>query len=441
MNRENNKRKIVVYSHDTFGLGNIRRMLVIAQALVESDPNTSVLILSGSPMLHAFRIPPQIDYIKLPCLTRTMKGDYEAKFLDLDFEQILRLRSNLIQSSILDFDPDLILVDKKPFGVGDELANALGELQRIGHRAKMVLLLRDILDSPESTIRIWQKNGYHRAIQSFYDQVLVVGSPEVFDLRKEYKFPSESHDKVRFCGYIAREASGSSKQQLRQQYGFGDEKLVLITPGGGEDGYQLLKCYLQGLRMKKGVEDTKTLVICGPEMIESQRNHIQSMVAGCPSVVLQTFTDDMMACMDAADLVISMGGYNTICELLTLRKRAIVVPRVMPVQEQWIRAKRMSQLGLLRAIHPEKMTPSILMKTVQEELSQVNVHPQSLYQINLNGLSGVCDSIFRLMNDTQAVKNSAVTHKQINTRRANQQNQRPVTGWRWGGHECSIHTS
>ncbi len=417
MNTQNQKRKIVVYSHDTFGLGNIRRMLVIAQSLVESDPNTSVLILSGSPMLHAFRIPPQIDYIKLPCLTRTVKGEYEAKFLDLDYEQILRLRSNLIESAILDFDPDLILVDKKPFGVGDELAGALGKLQRRNHRAKLVLLLRDILDSPESTIRIWQKNGYHRAIQSFYDQVLVVGSPEVFDLRKEYQFPSESYDKVRFCGYIAREAGRSSRQQLRQQYGFGDERLVLVTPGGGEDGYQLLKCYLQGLRLQKDVEDTKTLIICGPEMIESQRNHIVALIDGCPNIIVQNFTDDMMACMDAADLVISMGGYNTVCELLTLHKRAIVVPRVMPVQEQWIRAERMANLGLLRAIHPEKMTPSILMATVQDELSKLNVHPRSLYQINLNGLSGVCDSINQLMDNDQNAGDS----KQIKFRPANQQ--------------------
>lgn len=439
MNRENIKRKIVVYSHDTFGLGNIRRMLVIAKALVESDPNTSVLILSGSPMLHAFRIPPQIDYIKLPCLTRTVKGDYEAKFLDLDVGQILRLRSNIIQSSIIDFDPDLILVDKKPFGVGDELANALGELQRRGHRAKLVLLLRDILDSPESTIRIWQKNGYHRAIQAFYDQVLVVGSPEVFDLRKEYQFPRKSHDKVRFCGYLAREAGRSSRQQLRQQYGFDDARLVLVTPGGGEDGYELLKCYLQGLRLQPHDELTKTLVICGSEMIESQRSHIQALADACPSVVLQTFTDDMMACMDAADLVISMGGYNTVCELLTLRKRAIVVPRFAPVQEQWIRAERMSRLGLLRTIHPHEMTPTLLMDTVQEELAQVDVHPYHSYDINLNGLSGVCDSINRLLDDGQD-KAGSIVNKQLKADGL-VNNQKPGMRWQWGGNGHSIRVN
>lgn len=331
-----------------------------------------------------------------------MQGGYESKYLDLSYEKMLRLRSNLIQSAIIDFDPDLILVDKKPFGVGDELAGALEELQSQGHRAKLVLLLRDILDSPESTIRVWQKNGYHQAIQAFYDQVLVVGSPEIFDLRKEYDFPNESHEKVRFCGYISREAGRTSRQQLRLQMGLGDERLILVTPGGGEDGYQMLKCYLQGLRSQKNMGNTKTLVICGPEMIESQRNHIQALINECKNVIMQSFTDDMMACMDAADLVISMGGYNTVCELLTLRKRAIVIPRVLPVQEQWIRAERMAKLGLIRAIHPEQMTPSGLMDTVGEELSKVNVHPQNLYHLNLNGLPGVCSAINQLMGSEKA---------------------------------------
>jgi predicted glycosyltransferase len=429
MNGENKKKKIVVYSHDTFGLGNIRRMLVIAQSLVEPDPNTSVLILSGSPMLHAFRIPPQIDYIKLPCLTRTMKGDYEAKFLDLDNGQITRLRSNLIKSSIVDFDPDLILVDKKPFGVDDELAGALEELQRQNHRAKLVLLLRDILDTPESTIKVWLKNDYHGAIQAYYDQVLVVGSPEIFDLRKEYEFPAQSHDKVRFCGYIAREGGRTSRQQVRQHYGFGDERLVLVTPGGGEDGYQLLRCYLQGVQAQNHHETTKTLVICGPEMIETQRNHIAALVEQCPNVVLQNFTDDMMACMDAADLVISMGGYNTVCELLTLRKRAIVIPRVMPVKEQWIRAERMAKLGLLRTIHPHEMNPQMLMETVQEELDKTNIIPSSPYKINLNGLSGVCSSINELMANNQ-YSGSLANDKQINMRPIKSKH---VSAW--GSHE------
>lgn len=390
-------KKIIVYSHDTFGLGNIRRMLSIAKALVDSDPNVSVLILSGSPMLHAFRIPDRIDYIKLPCLSRTVKGDYTVKFLDLDYQQLVTLRSNIILSAVLDFDPDLILVDKKPYGVSDELSAVLNLMQRRGHRAKCVLLLRDILDSPEKTIPVWVKNGYHHAIQSHYDKVLVVGSSDIYDMRKEYEFPQAIHHKVHFCGYIARERSEKRGMELRTKLDCHGKKLVLVTAGGGEDGFQLLHTYLKGIQRSPLNNDTKTLMICGPEMSEGQRQQILTLAQNCPNVVVQEFADDMMACMEAADLVVGMGGYNTTCELLTLRKRAILVPRIKPALEQWIRAERLALLGLLRAIHPNELEPVKLLDTVTEELNRTNVHPSRMYQIDMRGLERINESISDLL--------------------------------------------
>lgn len=404
MTFQNEPKKIIVYSHDTFGLGNIRRMLAIAQSLVNADPNVSILIMSGSPMLHAFRIPDRIDYIKLPCLARTTKGDYTVKFLDLEYEQLVKLRSNIILSAVLDFDPDLILVDKKPYGVSDELGAALNLLQRRGHRAKLVLLLRDILDSPENTIPVWKKNGYHEAIQCHYDRVLVVGSPDIYDMRKEYEFPESIYDKVHFCGYLARERSQRRHGEIREQIGCtAEQRLVLVTAGGGEDGFQLLRCYLEGLGRDKLDDDVKTLMICGPEMSEGRRAQIEQIATNCRNVTVLEFTADMMACIESADLVVGMGGYNTTCELLTLRKRAILVPRVKPALEQWIRAERLALQGLVRAIHPHNLTPRLLMDTVREELSRTNVHQSRLYQIDMGGLPRISEAIYELLYENGGV--------------------------------------
>ncbi|MEQ1784485.1 MAG: glycosyltransferase, partial [Hyphomonadaceae bacterium] len=117
--------RVLVYSHDTFGLGNIRRMLAISEALNESNPSISTLILSGSPMLHAFRMQRRIDYVKLPCLARDLAGNYGVKHLDLDYQTALRLRSSLCMSAAIEFEPDVVLVDKKPLGVDREFQAAL----------------------------------------------------------------------------------------------------------------------------------------------------------------------------------------------------------------------------------------------------------------------------------------------------------------------------
>lgn len=390
-------KKILVYSHDTFGLGNIRRMLEISRHLAETDPDVSVLIVSGSPMLHAFRIPSRVDYLKLPCLARSVQGDYHVKYLDLGYDQTIRLRANLIVSAVLDFAPDLILVDKKPCGVGNELAAALDLLQRRGNRPKTVLLLRDILDAPHETAQIWRKNGYHEAIEAFYDQVLVVGSQEVFDLTSEYDFPASSSRKVRYCGYLRRPPGQATRAQMRQQLGIGEAPLVFISAGGGEDGHHLLSSYVQGLRALAHPPAFKTLLICGPEMSETQRRQIVGAAAPLSHVEVREFSDDMMGCMDAADLVVAMGGYNTTCEILTLRKRAILVPRIRPVQEQWIRAERLDRLGLVRAIHPDALTPTGLLRAVQDELGRGNVYPSGLYQLDLEGLPRIADSVSQLL--------------------------------------------
>ena len=387
-------KRVLVYSHDTFGLGNIRRMLEISRHLVDSDPEVSVLIITGSPMLHAFRIPPRIDYVKLPCLARTVQGNYASKYLNLSLDEAVRLRANVIRSAVLDFDPDLILVDKKPFGVKDELAGIFKPLSARGRRPKLVLLLRDILDSPEATTPVWRKNRHYEAISAYYDEVLVVGTPEVFDLGVEYAFPRRAAAKITYCGYIARSRSLRSGCAVREELGIGpSERLVLATAGGGQDGFALLRTYLEALSCLPQASAPRSLVVCGPEMSEAQREALAALARRVPGVALQPFSDDMMSLIDAADLVVCMGGYNTVCEVLTMRKRAIVVPRFRPVQEQWIRADRMAARGLLRALHPDALSAQSLGAALAEELAALGRPSSTRPTLNMSGLDNVTASI------------------------------------------------
>ncbi|MFQ5544184.1 MAG: glycosyltransferase family protein, partial [Nitrospiria bacterium] len=334
-------KRLMVYSHDTYGLGNIRRMLSICSYLTDHMKDLSTLLISSSPVIHSFYLPDRLDYLKLPCLTRSEEEGYSVKFLGTGIAEVMNLRSELIRAGIMNFKPDLFLVDKKPFGVKDELKASLNYLKRHLPKTKLILLLRDILDKPESTIRVWKKNKFHEAIQLYYDQIQVVGASEVFDLRKEYQYPAAVSKMTHFCGYIAREPGRKGRRSLRNELGIGKEKLVLVTPGGGADGYRLLDAYIDGIELIPN--HVKSLVISGPEMPIEQQKHLSEAVARYPSLEVCEFTDDMMSYMEAADVVVSMGGYNTICEILTLRKRAVVVPRVKPVEEQWIRAERMAR--------------------------------------------------------------------------------------------------
>jgi predicted glycosyltransferase len=403
-------KRVLVYSHDTFGLGNIRRMLEVARHLVESSSEVSVLVVTGSPMLHAFRIPPRVDYLKLPCLARDTAGHYGAKFLDLTLHHTVKLRANLIRSAVADFCPDLLLVDKKPFGVEDELCCAFEGLPIGAARPRLVLLLRDILDGPDVTAQIWRKNGYFDAVSTWYDQVLVVGSPLVFDLKHEYRFPALAAAKVHYCGYIARPAGRRSRAAVREELGVAEsEPFVLVTPGGGEDGFGMLRATLDGLASLADRARPRTHIVCGPELADEQREAIETDARRLAGVSIQRFNDDMMSLMGACDVAVSMGGYNTVCELLTLRKRAVVVPRAQPGVEQTIRAERMAGLGLLRAVDPGELSAAALMAAIQEELAAHARGEQRAHLGAMRGLDEVSQALLEWLDlDTSVLRKGRI---------------------------------
>lgn len=363
-------KKLLIYSHDTFGLGNIRRIMNIATYLHKAVPDLSILIVTGSPMIQSFRIPKGIDYIKLPCLNRTEREGYAPKYLNSKIDEVIQLRSDLILSAILNFEPDIMLVDKKPYGVKHELRKALNFVKTYMPKTRTILLLRDILDSPATTTKVWEDNGYYAAVTSAYDLVLVLGTPTIFDLRVEYDFPISASEKVEFCGYIQPQFLLRDRDAIRKELQVeDDERLILVTPGGGEDGYFLLQIYLQAVRLMPPSARIWSLIVTGPEMSESQRDLLNRSALRFPSVRTLEFTNDLPSYMNASDLVVSMGGYSTVCEILSLQKRAIIVPRIRPVEEQWIRAERMARLELFATIHPDSLTPHNLLHTMRAELS------------------------------------------------------------------------
>lgn len=356
-------RRLLIYSHDTFGLGNMRRMTAIARHLRDANPDLTILMVSGSNALPAFDLPSRIDYVKLPCLARNTEGRYNAKSLCVDLDDIIQLRANIILSVMLDFQPDMILVDKKPFGVSNELQPVLDVISRRTHAPKLVLLLRDILDEAESTSEIWQRNGYHDAIENFYDAILVVGDPAVYDLSREYKFPQSTQQRIRYCGYISKPAPSTPKI-------YRSEPLVLVTPGGGEDGANLIQTYIRSLQHAQN--DFASMVVLGPDMAETDvsaiREQAEHVCKPSTSITIKRFTKHMQQYMSQASSLVTMGGYNTVYEGLSLHKRMVVVPRTTPSKEQEIRAERLTRLGHIQSIHPSELTPHKLADAVYSSL-------------------------------------------------------------------------
>ena len=148
--------RVMLYSHDTFGLGHLRRSRLLATAITEADPTASALILTGSPVAGRFTFPRGVDHIRLPGVTKLVDGSYASASMGTDIETTTKLRAGLIQSAAEQFDPDLLIVDKEPTGFRGELLPTLEYLERKG-RTKLVLGLREVLDEPDVLAAEWDR--------------------------------------------------------------------------------------------------------------------------------------------------------------------------------------------------------------------------------------------------------------------------------------------
>ncbi|AEM47169.1 Glycosyltransferase 28 domain-containing protein [Acidithiobacillus ferrivorans SS3] len=343
-------RRVLLYSHDTFGLGHLRRNLAIVEHLMQRKPPFSGMLLTGSPMAGSWPMPTGLEVRALPPVIKVGAEEYAARDLSSSFEAVKAQREAAILDAIASYRPDFFLIDHAPAGMKGELLPALRFIRKEMPATRTVLGLRDVIDSPETVRQIWQTQGIYELLETEYDQILVYGSRHLFDVVSAYKLSPRVAAKVRYCGYVARTGLHGVADVPVAPSGL---PVVLVTVGGGGDGYALIDAYLEALR-RIPQNTVHSIVVPGPLMPPDQYQSLAGIAAQRPDIRIIPYTTELVELLHMADLVVAMGGYNTTAEILAARKPAILVPRSTPRMEQWLRATMLSQLGLVWVIQPEE---------------------------------------------------------------------------------------
>jgi predicted glycosyltransferase len=391
--------RILLYSHDTYGLGHLRRTLAIARQFAQDLPRASQLLVTGSMQSHRFDLPERLDYIKLPAVDKRSSGAYCSRVLPLPFDATMALRESIIFNAVQHFKPDVVLVDKAPAGVKGEMLRSLLHLKVDQPQTRLVLGMRDIEDDAAVVCADWRREGIHALLEDVYDTILLYGCRAMYDPVREYDLSSIVAAKMIPCGYIRRSEPIRPRRQVRHDVHMQTDRLVVITAGGGGDGFALLETYLQmleGLR-RHGPTPFDSLLITGPFMPSSKRARLRRLASPGQALTVMEFTPDLLSYLRAADLIVSMGGYNSICEILSLNQRAIIVPRVKPRTEQLIRAERFAAHGLLRMLHPDQLTPTRLLAEIVAALDDRRPVPPEAVGIDMNGLLNASRVMARLL--------------------------------------------
>jgi predicted glycosyltransferase len=362
--------RIVHYCHDTYGLGHLRRTLKIAGELHRQWPEASQLIVTGSPVAQRFKLPPGADYLKLPSVVKVGRDRYASRSLAVDFEAIRDLRARVLTDAVDRFRPDAFIVDHSPAGMGGEAVEALRLLKTRSPSTRIVLGLRDIVDDPVQVCSAWSAAHVYELLDDVYDLILVYGQQTLCDVVREYRLSPRAAAKVRYVGYLGRQSPSRPASEFRAALGLRTDRLVIVTAGGGGDGFELLRALADGLKRAPLPLPFDCIVVSGPLMPDEQREQLRAAFEGREGVRYHDFVEDMADHLAAADLIVSMGGYNTVCEVLDARRPALLVPRTEPRREQLIRAEALQQRGALSFLHPSLLSPQRLMAEILRLLSE-----------------------------------------------------------------------
>ena len=337
--------RVLLYSHDTFGLGHLRRSRAIANALVVDRPDASVVIISGSPVIGNFEFGSGVDYIRIPGVTKLPDGDYRSLNLNVSLDEAVGLRQAIILRAAEMFRPDVLIVDKEPAGFRGEVLPALEYLKSRGCR--LVLGIRDVMDEPALLVPEWERKGAKEALVRYYDEIWVYGLKDVYQPLAALRLPREVERRITYTGYIRREVP--REPPLIRYPKITKQPFILVTTGGGGDGDELIDWVISAYETEPDLE-TPALIVFGPFINRDRRRSYMDRISRHPKLDALTFDTKIELLMERAAAVVAMGGYNTFCEILSLDKRALIVPRTRPRLEQHIRAAEAERLGLVRVL-------------------------------------------------------------------------------------------
>ena len=395
-----NDARILIYSHDTFGLGHLRRCRAIAHALVDRYKGLTVLIVSGSQIAGAFDFKARVDFVKIPSVIKLYSGDYTSIGDHIDIKETLAIRQSLIFETAELFDPDIFITDKEPLGLHGEVEPTLISLQLKG--CKTVLGLRDVMDSPELLAREWNKKNVINKTAALYDEIWIYGPYDFWNPLQGLDLPRNLLGKTRYMGFLARTPPESARRAIAGL----PEKFILVTAGGGGDGEELMSWVLAAREYDPDL--TYPLVmVTGPFMKGERFEAIRARAQKLENVRVIDFDNELETIMQKSSALIGMCGYNTFCEMISFDKPALYVPRHRPRREQLIRASRATVLGIADMLDSEHAADPRQMADVLRRLPAAPPPSQADWEANIDGLHHICRRVEALLDEQTPASQSA----------------------------------
>jgi predicted glycosyltransferase len=350
---------ILIYCQHVVGVGHLCRMMEIIRALKDHD---ITLILGGPPV--DIGIPNNVNVVQLPGLM--MDAKYTRMFpVDpgQSLEETKNKRKTILLDLVADSRPDVLLIELYPFGRGGfhfELEPFLHAVRTSQQQpCPIVCSLRDILVEKKNQQKFEQR--VLDRLNPYFDALLVHGDPNVIKLDATFSRVADINIPVFYTGYICQKPKQDDREHIRKQLNLkSDDKLVTVSAGGGSFGYRLLEAAVKAHAVLKSPE-IRMQVFTGPYLDENKFTALTQLAA--PGATVERFSDNFPAWLAAADLSISMGGYNTTMNVVAAGTPALIFPYSHD-REQGLRAERLSPLTDLTVLSEKDLEPALMAQKI-----------------------------------------------------------------------------
>lgn len=376
--------RISYYCQHVLGIGHLRRSLEICKALAIHHETT--LILGGPQVGLDTR---SIQILQLPGL----RMDPEFNNLTpcnhgFSLEEVKEKRQNQLYNHFRTNKPQCFITELYPFGrkaFRFELDPVLKGL-RSGELAKChsICSVRDILVEKVEGREKFERRVV-KTLNEYFDGVLIHADPEIVRLEETFAPLGEVAVPLYYTGFVSEKISPRDIGKLRDQLGLeSGHKLIVASAGGGGVGTELLHAVIPAFkRLLEIHSDSHLQIFTGPYCPEP--DYLKLKAEQQKNIVVDRFTDHFPNWLAAADLSISMAGYNTSMNILQAATPALVYP-FMQNREQTLRVDKLGKKAPIRSLFPEDLTPERFSEILVQQL-EVKKQPIS---INLDGATNSC---------------------------------------------------
>jgi predicted glycosyltransferase len=375
--------KIACYCQHVLGIGHFHRSLEICKALAVR--HETVMILGGP---DVSRPQTTVQFLQLPGLK--MDADFSRLIPcreGADLEAIKESRKEQLTRFFTSFQPDIFLVELYPFGRKafrfelDPILDGIGS----GLFAPCLRLcsLRDILVEKEDKQKY--ETRVLQILDNSFDGLLIHSDPDFIPLSRTFERAESIPVPSRYTGFIAPPSgSKAAGEAIRRKLGLSvTDKLVVASIGGGNVGAELLRAVAEAATLLKDKTDIHFHLLTGmysdPDLPAELRHSSHGQVT------IHDFCSNFPDWLEAADLSISMAGYNTCMNLLAAGIPALLYPFAQN-REQRMRVTAFVKTAAFILLETGDLAPARLAEQIRENMYR----KKRLAQAKLDGAATSC---------------------------------------------------